>query len=135
MAHHYCFLVASEFASFAFFVQLQPRVTFYAFSMKHNPGMKGDPGWECPQLEDPGPGLGDPELGNPGWECPRLEDPGPGLGDPEQGNPGWECPRLEDPELGDPELGNPGWECPRLEDPELGSPGWEWLWPSPDIVP
>ena len=63
--------------------------------MKHNPGREGDPG----------------------WECPRLEDPGPGLGDPEQGNPGWECPRLEDPELGDPELGNPGWECPRLEDP------------------
>ena len=28
--------------------------------MKHNPGREGDPGWECPQLEDPGPGLGDP---------------------------------------------------------------------------
>ena len=37
--------------------------------MKHNPGREGDPGWECPRLEDPGPGLGDPELGNPGWEC------------------------------------------------------------------
>ena len=52
---YYCFLVASEFASsFAFFVQLQSRVTFYACLMKHNLGREGDPGWECPRLEDPG---------------------------------------------------------------------------------
>ena len=68
---YYCFLVASEFASsFAFFVQLQSRVAFYACLMKHNLGREGDPGWECPWLEDPG--LWDPGLVNPGWEDPGL---------------------------------------------------------------
>ena len=96
---HYCFLLASEFASsFAFFVQLQSRVAFYACLMKHNLWREGDPGWECPRLEDPG--LGDPGLVNHGWECHRLVDPG--VGDSGLVNPGWECPRLVDPGLGDP---------------------------------
>ena len=42
--------------------------------MKHNLGMEGDPGWEDPQLVDPG--LGDPGVVNLGWEDPGLGDPG-----------------------------------------------------------
>ena len=92
------FLVASEFASsFAFFVQLQSKVAFYACLMKHNLGMEGDPGWEDPQLVDPG--LGDPGLVNPGWEDPGLGDPR--LGDPGVVNPGWEDPGLGDPGVED----------------------------------